>query len=283
MIARRILAGLICWLAWLVLGLHLVSTALAEPLTPEASAAIAKAQAFIDSARAGAEPPPSPVDRGGLSALFGASEPAPVVEPFAVEPFDGGSSDHRRQSEPLLLGRGIDADGLFAAVSNCYPSGTMWRPEIDLRARSKIGDRETEATTGYAVADHYISIVAAFPLYSTSDQARERDREYIRRTATAGLVADLAKAVALRGKALREYGLYRALESRASLRVRKGLTDTSEQVGYLAQVADAHASAIGAHSDVERARMGLVAQCRPGVAAKINDYIELLTALEQTQ
>lgn len=249
----------------------------AEPSQVDAAQQLAQAKATIAAHRA-REQAETDTDKGGLAQLFSAERKAPVVKPFAVGAFSGNTPDHTRGAEPLLLGRGLDADGLFSAVANCYPAVSHWSPELSVEGRASSGAVDS---TGVAISDHYIGIVASMPLWSSSEKTRERDRELMRRQQAADLVGALGEAMAARGQALREYGLYRALESRSALRVSQGLADTSEQVSYLDAVAKAHGGAVTAHAKIERTRLALVSQCRPDARRGIDSYIKRVTQLEE--
>ena len=70
------------------------------------------------------------------------------------------------------------------------PEPTRFNMELDLEARLR--------TEGVVTADNailgkeYIGIVASMPLFSASKMNRQREREYVRRTATAELIGRLS-------------------------------------------------------------------------------------------
>ena len=80
------------------------------------------------------------------------------------------------------------------------------------------------------ISEHYAGIVGKMPLYSTTEQARERQWEYQRRTASASTVAAFTLSLAERNYSYRIMGLYLALEARAQKRVEQGVTSVNEQI-----------------------------------------------------
>lgn len=133
------------------------------------------------------------------------------------------------------------------------------------------------------IGGHYVGIVARMPIYSVTELDREREREYQRRTQTAKLVGELIHAIAQRNAAHRMLGLYTALESRSQIRVRKGIVDSSEQVGYLEKVSAAYEQINMQRATITEKRLALVSLCRPEAAPALDEYLQAVTALPRTQ
>lgn len=282
MAIRGVLLALLAGGAWeLATGAEATTNPAAK-----AAAELERAKQYIADHEA-AQQEARDADKGGLFELFSGESKAPTVTPFKVPSFSGGAPKHERRAAALVVGRGLDSDGLFRAISNCYPSTSHWRPELTINASASSGYSSTTNdlssyswSTGAAIGDHYIELVASLPLWSASEKSRERDRELMRRQQAADLIGQLGQALAERGQAVREYGLYRALEARSAKRVQEGLADTAEQVDYLAKVAAAHGASVAAHSAIERSRLAMLAQCRPDARDRIDAYIKRATELE---
>lgn len=219
----------------------------------------------------------SPVQAGGpLDWLDSEPEKAPEPIPYQAPTFDGSVPDWRQPLDPLQHPRALDADGLARAVERCYPARSNWSAEVSLEGRW--GEYADAAESGVQLADEWIGIVAKVPLWSSSERDREREREYMRRTANAQLIGGLLLAVAERDRHLREWGLYRSLEARSRARVAQGYAPTDEQIGWMEKTAAAHSAAISATAQIEQARLSLVEQCRPAARGAVNAYILRATA-----
>ena len=101
------------------------------------------------------------------------------------------------------------------------------------------------------------------PLYSGRELDREKEREYVRRKDTAKAVADFISAIAGRNHAVRELALYRSLEARAAVRVQQGVTEATEQVGYLEKVASSQEKLITEETKIMESRLLLAGMCDP--------------------
>lgn len=208
-----------------------------------------------------------------LPSPFTSEKPkTPEVKAYKLPTFEGYNGSHHDNVEPLLKTPAVDTDGLFIAVSRCYPARSKWQLQIDLEAAAR--SEETFNSTGDRLGDHYIGIVARMPLYSAGELDRDREREYKRRTETAQTIGNLAKSIADRNHALREIGLFTSLEARARVRVKNGVVDASEQVTYLEKVAGAQAKYHMALATITSSRLALVGQCREDQRQYIDDYIK---------
>jgi len=203
-------------------------------------------------------------------------EPAPQSRPFVIPRFDGGTAEIHTPIAPLALAPRVDAEGIYYAVLNCYPERSKFNLQVDLE--SGYTTRRIYDASQNDIGRHYISLVAQMPLYSATDMARERDREYIRRTSTAEAVGALIASLASRNHAYRELGLYSALEARSQIRVSQGVAESSEQVGHLDRVAKAQQALITSQSQLIQARLTLISQCGAGQADAVNQYIKSLIA-----
>lgn len=207
-----------------------------------------------------------------LPSPFTSDKPkAPEIKAYRLPTFEGNEHSHHDDVEPLLKTPRVDTDGLFLAVSRCYPAKSKWQLELDLEAAART--EETFNSSGDRLGDHYIGIVARMPLYSASDVDRSREREYKRRTETAATIGMLAKSIADRNHALREIGLFTSLEARARVRVKSGVVDAAEQVQYLEKVAASQSKYHQALASITTARLSLVGQCREGQRQYVDDYI----------
>lgn len=202
----------------------------------------------------------------------------PSVPPYHLPSFSGEASDLAAPMPALHHAPGLDADALFSRVVSCFPAESTFKVDVSLKAAARTG-YEIDSIDNTDIGRHYLGIVATMPLYSSSEIDRRREREFQRRTATAQMIGSYIQAVAARNHARREIGLYSSLESRARLRVAKGLTDTSEQVRYLEKVAKAQASLVGSEAAILQNRLAIVAQCESSRANGINRFLKAAATL----
>ena len=167
----------------------------------------------------------------------------------------------------------IDAEAIFHAVVHCYPAPTWFRGELAAIARmgtSAASDLTDPATTG---SKTYLGLVAKIPLYAPAEAGRERERESARRVQIAQAVAQLNEAATRRAVAQRKLALFLSLESRAALRVRHGVANTAEQVGYLEKVAIQEEAVAKANADITAARLTLRGMCQEDRAEEVDRMI----------
>nr|AAW51297.1 hypothetical protein SOA0008 [Vibrio cholerae] len=123
------------------------------------------------------------------------------------------------------------------------------------------------------ISEHYVGIVGKMPLYSTTEQSRERQWEYQRRTSTATSVAAFAQARADRNYAYRLMGLYLSLEARSQQRVAQGVASVNEQVALLEKVAGSHRNVLAHEAKIVEHRLALVALCEDSYSKSVNQYL----------
>lgn len=160
---------------------------------------------------------------------------------------------------------------VLGIVEKCWPAASWFRGDLSLEARGgrtfgSIGNNDqTQA--------NYAGIVARIPLYSATEIDREREREALRMQQAAASIGQIVQALVERQRAMRETELYEAIERRARLRVAEGVTDTTEQIAALKQVADAHTDEAKANAKLTAARLSLISLCQRDRAHDLNDYL----------
>lgn len=204
-----------------------------------------------------------------------AKEP-PKVQPYEVPTF-GAKRNFREAPAQWQKAPKVDGDAVFRAIIACYPNKSQWNIDVDLQAA--VRNANAVDITGTAIGKSTVGIVARMPLYSATEMDREREREYRRRTDTAGKVAEFVGQLAARNQALRSLALSAAMESRAQIRVNEGIADADEQVKFLDKVAAAEKDLITAEAKVMDARLSLVAMCRDESADAVNAYLTDLAHL----
>jgi hypothetical protein len=200
----------------------------------------------------------------------------PKVQPYEVPTF-GAKRNFRDAPAQWQKAPKIDGDAIFRMVVACYPNKSRWNLDVDLQAA--VRNQNMVDVTGTVIGQHTVGIVARLPLYSATEMDREREREYKRRTDTAGKVAEFIGQLATRNQALRTLALAAAMESRAQIRVNEGIADAEEQIKYLDKVAAAENQLITAEAKAMDARLSLVAMCRDEEADAVNAYLTDLAHL----
>ena len=203
----------------------------------------------------------------------------PKVQPYEVPTF-GAKRNFRDAPAQWQKAPKIDGDAVFRMIIACYPNKSQWN--IDVNLETAIRTANAVDITGTAIGKSTVGIVARMPLYSATEMDREREREYRRRTDTAGKVADFVGQLASRNQALRMLALAAAMESRAQIRVNEGIADAEEQIKYLDKVAAAENQLITAEAKAMDARLSLVAMCRDEAADAVNAYLTDLAQLPAT-
>lgn len=205
--------------------------------------------------------------------------PTPEFKPYRLPTMEGDSRSYQESLPPLVEAPAIDPDGVFNSVMSCYPSPSKFNVDVELRGqlRSEPGGDDLFASTD--IGSNYVGIVARMPLYSDTELDRERDREYHRRTTTAGAVAQFVSAVATRNHAIRELALHRSLEARAAIRVQEGIALASEQVTYLEKVASGQRALIKAEADIMQSRLTMTSLCDPEKQDRMSEYLKTVSAV----
>ena len=204
-----------------------------------------------------------------------AKEP-PKVKPYEIPTF-GDKRNFRDAPAQWAKAPKIDGDAIFRMIVACYPNKSRWGLDVDLAAA--VRNANAVDITGTAIGKSTVGIVARMPLYSATEMDREREREYKRRTDTAGKVAEFVGQLAARNQALRVLALAAAMESRAQVRVNEGIADADEQIKYLDKVANAEKDLITAEAKAMDARLSLVAMCRDEESDTVNAYLTDLAQL----
>lgn len=199
----------------------------------------------------------------------------PKVQPYEIPTF--GQKRNFRDAAQWQKAPKIDGDAIFRMVIACYPNKSRWNLDVDLQAAVRTANAVD--ITGTAIGKSTVGIVARMPLYSATEMDREREREYRRRSDTAGKVAEFVGQLATRNQALRTLALAAAMESRAQIRVNEGIADAEEQIKYLDKVAAAENQLVTAEAKAMDARLSLVAMCRDEEADAVNAYLTELAQL----
>lgn len=207
------------------------------------------------------------------------SEPAPEVTPFELPTIKGNSPHFNTPIPALKAAPKIDPDTIFDIITHCYPEKSKFKIDLSLVAGVKSSINQYDASNWPDITEHYVGIVGKMPLYSTTEQARERQWEYQRRTATATAVSAFAEALANRNHAYRELGLYLAMEARSQARVRQGVANVKEQVGFLEKVASAQRDILKFEAKVVEQRLTLISMCDDLRAPDINQYLKNIAHL----
>lgn len=201
----------------------------------------------------------------------------PPVKPYQLPTLSGDPLNFRDRPAALVKAPAIDADAVYAYVLACFPEDSKWDLDINLRgqlANSGGSVLDTGGAGDTELGSSYVAIVASMPLYSSTEINREKEREYTRRQAVAGTVADFITAIASRNHAIREMALYRSLEARASLRVQQGIVEASEQVMYLEKVAGSQEALVKQEANIMESRLKLAGMCDPINAPPINTWLK---------
>jgi hypothetical protein len=202
-----------------------------------------------------------------------ADEPKATSHPYALPTLTGQVDITPPKTGGYAPPPQIDADALFDAVVRCYPAPSWFRGELSAIARagtSTTTDLTDAAATG---GKTYIGLVAKIPLYAPVEADREREHESGRRQQIALAVAKLNEAAINRAVGLRKRALYLSLESRAAMRVRHGVADTTEQISYLEKLAAQEDTIAKANADITAARLTLRGMCQEDKAGAIDRMI----------
>jgi hypothetical protein len=207
----------------------------------------------------------------------------PEVKPYELPTLQGTDLDFKDSIPALLPAPKINPDDVFNAVLKCYPEKSKFKIDISLVAGVKSSMDEYGSDEWPAISEHYIGIVGKMPIYSSTEQSRERQWEYQRRNATASAVSAFTKALADRNYAYRLMGLYLSLEARSKVRVEKGIASVDEQVGLLQKVADTHRDVLAYEAKIVEERLALVSLCEEQSAEVMNIYLKKLSHLPTKQ
>ncbi|EKO5187825.1 hypothetical protein ACEOHO_004250 [Vibrio vulnificus] len=210
------------------------------------------------------------------------SEPehkAPEIRPYELPTLNGVAPHYNTPTPALSPAPKIDPDTIFDVILRCYPEKSMFKLDLNLVAGMKTNLDEYNSSDWPKISEHYIGIVGKMPLYSSTEQSRERQWEYQRRIETATSVATFTKALADRNYSYRLMGLYLSLEARSQLRVKQGVANVTEQVELLEKVASTHRDVLTHEAKIVEQRLALVSMCEESSAEAVNQYLESLAFL----
>ncbi|RWX52911.1 hypothetical protein EDI28_24755 [Photobacterium chitinilyticum] len=207
------------------------------------------------------------------------AEPPPEIQPFELPTLKGKAPHFITPAPALKSAPQIDPDAIFTVVNNCYPEKTKFKIDLSLVAGVRSSIDQFNRSDWPEITDHYIGVVGEMPLYSTTEQAREREWEHKRRVNTASNVATFAQALANRNHAYREMGLYLVMEARSQARVRQGIANITEQVGFLEKVAAAQRDILKFEAQIVENRLALISMCDTARAGRVNQYLKKLVYL----
>lgn len=220
----------------------------------------------------------------GIDSLWGEPvAPPPEIKPFELPTLKGDAPHYNTPTPALKPAPKIDPDVIFQTVLNCYPEKSKFKLDLSLIAGMKTNLDEYNSDNWPEISEHYIGIVGKMPLYSTTEQARERQWEYQRRTSTATSVAAFTQALADRNYAYRLMGLYLSLEARSQQRVARGVANVNEQVALLEKVASSHRDVLAHEAKIVEHRLALVALCEESYSKSVNHYLLALAYLPPHQ
>ena len=206
----------------------------------------------------------------------------PDIRPFELPTLKGRAPHFNTPIAALQPAPHIDPDGVFYVINNCYPEKSKFKVDLSLVAGVRSSFDQYNRSDWPEITDHYIGLVGEMPLYSTTEQAREREWEHKRRVNTAKNVAAFAQSLANRNHAYREIGLYLALEARAQARVKQGVANANEQVGYLEKVATAQRDILKFEAQIVENRLALISMCDSARAPQVNQYLQKLAYLPRS-
>ena len=208
----------------------------------------------------------------------GEAEKPPEPKVYKTPTMVDDGLDYHDKLAAIVQAPALDADAIYKSVLGCYPEKSKFDIDVDLRAAIRSSDVLDLEDTATGLGKSYVGIVAKMPLYSGKELDREKEREYMRRKDTAKAVADFVTAIAGRNHAVRELALYRSLEARSAVRVQQGVTEATEQVGYLEKVASSQEKLISEEAKIMESRLLLSGMCDPKNAETIGGWLKKVSA-----
>ena len=189
--------------------------------------------------------------------------------------YSGQKPSYHAPEKPPAPSQLPDARELYERTLNCWPVPSFMRAEVALEGRvrtdrTQMMDSDGSVRTGGRAG---VAVVARLPLYSALELDREREREYMRRTKLADATGNFVSLLAERQKHVRQLELMRALERRSQERVKQGITETSEQVGYLEKVAGLEGELLKQSGMLQKARLELIGHCSSSQADEVDRFI----------
>lgn len=213
-------------------------------------------------------------------------QPAPPAQsepdkPFLLPTYSGESPSLHAPDKPPAPGPAPDARDLYERALACWPVRSLFRGEVTLegRVRNERGlylDDSNGVSSGGSRAS--AALVARLPLYSAIELDREREREWSRRVRVAESAGAFVSVLAERDKLRRQLDLLRALERRSQERVRAGVAETAEQVGFMEKVASTEGEIVRLSGLLQKARIELLGNCHEHQADGLDAHIKQLLA-----
>lgn len=207
----------------------------------------------------------------------------PDIQLFELPTLKGESPDFHTAIPALQDAPRVNPDQIYQVVTRCYPEKTKFKIDVNLIAGMRSSIDQYDSSDFPSITDHYIGIVGEMPLYSTTEQAREREWEHKRRVGTASQVAAFVQALANRNHAYREMGIYLAMEARSQARVKQGIANITEQIGFLEKVAAAQRDILSHEAKVIENRLALISMCDNDSSKHVNAYLKKIAYLPPSQ
>ncbi|UXI04708.1 hypothetical protein [Photobacterium sp. TY1-4] len=206
-------------------------------------------------------------------------ETPPDIRPFELPTLKGTPPNFHTPIPALKSAPVIDPDAIFTVINRCYPEKSKFNIDLKIVAGVRSNVDQYDRSDWPEITDHYIGLVGEMPLYSSTEQSREREWEHKRRISVAQSVARFAEALANRNHAYREIGLYLALEARSQARVKQGIANVTEQVSYLEKVAAAQRDILKFEAQIVEQRLALSSMCDNQRIDQVNRYLQRLAYL----
>lgn len=196
-------------------------------------------------------------------------------KPHELPTYAGDKPSYHAPEKPPKPGQLPDARELYERTLNCWPVPSFMRAEVSLegRARTDRSQMMEEDGSVRTAGRLGVALVARLPLYSALELDREREREYMRRTKLADATGNFISILAERQKHVRQLELLRALERRSQERVKAGITETGEQVGFMEKVAATEGELLKQSGQLQKARLELLGHCSQLQADEVDRYI----------
>lgn len=207
------------------------------------------------------------------------TETPPDIRPFELPTLKGTPPSFHTPIPALKSAPVIDPDAIFTVINRCYPEKSKFNIDLKIVAGVRSSVDQYDRSDWPEITDHYIGLVGEMPIYSSTEQSREREWEHKRRVSVAQSVARFAEALANRNHAYREIGLYLALEARSQARVKQGIANITEQVGYLEKVAAAQRDILKFEAQIVEQRLALSSMCDNQRIDQVNQYLQRLAYL----
>ena len=203
----------------------------------------------------------------------------PNFKPYQLPTYKGNEPKVSDKIPAYIPAPEIDADAIYYSALNCYPSPSKWKLSIDLKAG--VSTDSISSDSGSSLGKNYAGIVASMPLYSVKDFDRAIKNERDLRESVAVNVSKFVKSIADRNNAQRKVDLYSSLEARSAVRVKRGIVEAKEQVGYLEKLASANEQLLNAKADIMSTRIAISSLCAGVDVKKMNDYLRKLSELKR--